>query len=483
MKSITKIEILSLIYTIMKIKRWCDFLSYIRESIEDKEFDPWILDEEVIKEYFHEAIDEGYQIEVRYGFVGQERQWNYKESRTQYVERFTKKMESGSNQPAISIIIKHTRQSSSNDVSDNLKFAYSIISEEADAEIAILDADGDIGNIDGIIAKDGLFFTETWNKVEGEEPIVTEAEGYIEFLVKQKETIKVSQTQLAKYYNWGSYEEKDGMLWVEYNLEDLSDQILSSSSNYKDLLINSESIYDNYWGSDHQPDIISLFDYLNKENKSLAVKALIKEYGGLEDFLRHISKKLDNKVYDEVKEIIEREVEGEESVEESEERKIGEITEYLLKDRYYNVLKQLSKDSEIIGDIKMSYGDWSANAHADANLEDIRGEFDSILNDNFTYRKGTREIEKEYKFSNGKYPTYKEEETFYLIRFDNKWIEETDFDDIENERLTSIFEDYLDKNGLNRFELNPLFSDYGDVDEKAWNKDVKSDLMRFLSKK
>ena len=463
----------------MKIKRWNDFLSYIRESVEDKQFNPWILDEDVIKEYFHESIDEGYYIYVQYGFLGQEKQWNYKEFKSQYVERFTKNMESGSNQPSISIIIKANKVSS-NDVSDNLKFAYSIISEEADAEISILDSDGDIGNINGIIAKDGLFFTETWNNVEGEEPTVTEAEGYIEFLVKQKETIKVSQTQLAKYYNWGSYEEKDGMLWVEYNLEDLSDEILSRGSNYKDLLINSEGIYDNYWGSDYQPDIISLFEYhLNKENKSLAVKALIKEYVGLEEFLRHISKKFDNKVYDEVKEIIEREVEGEES----EERKIGEITEYLLKDRYYNVLKQLSKDSEIIGDVKMLYGDWSANAHADANLEEIRNEFDSILDDNFTYIKGKREVEKEYKYSNGKYSTYKEEETFYLIRFDNKWIEETEFDDIENERLTSIFETYLDKNDLNRFELKPHFSDYGDVDDVKWNKDVKSDLMRFLSKK
>jgi len=44
----------------MKIKRWNDFLSYIRESVEDKQFNPWILDEDVIKEYFHEAIDEGY---------------------------------------------------------------------------------------------------------------------------------------------------------------------------------------------------------------------------------------------------------------------------------------------------------------------------------------------------------------------------------------------------------------------------------------
>jgi hypothetical protein len=283
----------------MKIKRWNDFISYIKESKEtEEEFNPWMLDEDDIRDYFQESIDEGYQIEVRYGFVGEERMWNYKESRTHYVERFTKKMESGNNTPAISILIT-SEKVSSNDVSDNLKFAYSIIAEEADGDISILDNDGEIGDIEGIIAKEGLFFTETWNNVEGKEPTITEADGYVEFLVKKKQAVKITQTQLAKYYDWSRYEEKDDSIYVEYNLEDLSDLLLSRDSNYKDLLIDGSGIYDSYWGSDYQPDFNSLFEYhLDKENKVLAVNALIKEAGGLKDFVNYIGDECDDMVYD-----------------------------------------------------------------------------------------------------------------------------------------------------------------------------------------
>jgi hypothetical protein len=451
----------------MRIKRWNDFLSYIKESKEE-EFNPWNLDEDDIRDYFQESIDEGYQIEVRYGFVGEERMWNYKESRTHYVERFTKKMESGNNTPAISILITGEKISNT-DVSENLKFAYSIISEEADAEIAILDQDGEIGNIDGIIAKNGLFYTETWNNVVGKEPIVAEVEGYVEFLVKKKEKIKVSPKQLVEYYNWGSYEEKDGKIFVDYSLEDLADEILSRDSNYKNLLINGEGIYDSYWGSDYQPDFNSLFQYnLDKENEVLFVKALIKETGGLEQFVSHIGDECDDMVYDDIKVMKEE-----------------EMIEYLLKERFYKTLKQMSSDSEILSEIKQSYGDWASQAHADANLQEIRSEFDEILDDNFTYEKGTREVEKKSKLNkdeNGNWRTYREDETFYLIQFSNEWIEDMEIDDIEGENLTSIFEQYLYKNSMTGYELKPYFSDYGDMDEKAWNKDVKSDLLRFLGK-
>jgi hypothetical protein len=466
----------------MKIKRWNDFLSYIKESKEE-EFNPWNLEEDDIRDYFQESIDEGYQIEVRYGFVGQQRMWNYKESRTHYVERFTKKMESGNNTPAISILIT-SEKVSSNDVSDNLKFAYSIIAEEADADISILDNDGEIGDIEGIIAKEGLFFTETWNNVEGKEPTITEADGYVEFLVKKKQQIKITQTQLAKYYDWSRYEEKDGMLYVEYNLEDLSDLLLSRDSNYKDLLIDGSGIYDSYWGNDYQPDFNSLFDYyLDKENKSLFVKALIKDAGGLEQFVSHIGDECDDMVYDTIKVMIE-DKEGEPETT-KEERKIKDITEYLLKERFYNTLKQMSNDSELLSDIKQSYGDWSSNAHAEKNLEEIRSEFDEILDDNFTYIKGTREVEKKSKFNkdeNGNWRTYKEEETFYLIGFSNDWMEDFESSDLEEESLETIFSEYCYKTEKTGYELKPHFSDYGDVDDKEWNKDVKSDLLRFLNK-
>ena len=467
----------------MKIKRWNDFLSYIKESKEEEEFNPWNLDEDDIRDYFQESIDEGYQIEVRYGFVGQQRMWNYKESRTHYVERFTKKMESGNNTPAISILIT-CEDVSKNDVSDNLKFAYSIIAEEADADISILDNDGEIGDIEGIITKGGLFFTETWNNIEGKEPTITEADEYVEFLVKKKQQIKITQTQLAKYYDWSRYEEKDGILYVEYNLEDLSDLLLSRDSNYKDLLIDGSSIYDSYWGNDYQPDFNSLFQYhLDKENKALAVKALIKEAGGLEDFVNYIGDECDDMVYDAIKAMME-DKEGEPETT-KEERKIKDITEYLLKERFYNTLKQMSQNSEMIGDIKQLYGDWASNAHAETNLQQIKDEFDEILDDNFTYIKGTREVEKKSKFNkdeNGNWRTYKEEETFYLIRFSNDWMEDFESSDLEGESLETIFSEYCYKNDKTGYELKPHFSDYGDVDEKEWNKDVKSDLLRFLNK-
>ena len=455
----------------MKIKRWNDFLSYIKESKEEAEFNPWMLDEDDIRDYFQESIDEGYQIEVRYGFVGEERIWNYKESKSHSVERFTKKMESGNNTPAISILIT-SEKVSSNDVSDNLKFAYSIIAEEADADISILSITiwqrRFIGDIEGITAKGGLFFTDaTWNTGSLSKP--EEVDGYVEFLVKKKQQIKITQMQLAKYYDWSRYEEKDGMLYVEYNLEDLSDLLLSRGSNYKDLLIDGSGIYDSYWGNDYQPDFNSLFEYyLDKENKALAVKVLIKETGGLEQFVSHIGDECDDMVYDAVKEMNE-----------------NQLIEYLLKERFYNTLKQMSQDSEMIGDIKQLYGDWASNAHAEANLQQIKDEFDEIIDDNFTYIKGKREIDKKSKFNkdeNGNWRTYKEEETFYLIRFSNDWIEDFEIDDLEEESLETIFSEYCYKTEKTGYELKPHFSDYGHVDDKEWNKDVKSDLLRFLNK-
>jgi len=442
----------------MRIKRWNDFLSYIKESKEIKEIGFWKLDEDDIRDYFQESIDEGYQIEVEFGFVGETRSWNYKEQKSTTLERFTKKMTSGMNTPAISILITGEKVSS-NDVSDNLKFAYSIISEEADAEIAILDQDGDIGGIDGIVAKGGLFYTDTWN----ENPEVQEAEGHVEFLVKQKEDVKITQKQLAEYYKWGSYEEKGDLIFVDYSLEDLADEILKRDSSYKDLLIygHEGGIYDNYFGSDYQPDLIYLFQYyLDKDNQALLAKAMIKEAGGFDGFVSQIEN-------DKLKSMKEE-----------------ELIEYLLKERFYSTLKQLSTDSEILSDIQQSYGDWASQAHADTNLEEIRSAFDEILNKDFTYEKGTREVEKKskYKDENGNTRTYTELETFYLIHFSNDWIEDMEIDDLENERLTNIFEQYIYNNNMTGYELNPYFSDYGNVDEKAWNKDIKSDLLRFLNK-
>jgi hypothetical protein len=465
----------------MKIKRWDDFLFYIKETKSIKDIEFWKIDEDSIIEYFQESIDEGYKIEVDFGFVGDERIWDSKEQRTIKVERFTKKILSGNIQPAISIIITGDNVSD-NDVSENLKFAYDIISEKVDSDIVLLfdglESAQEVVEIDGIIAKDGLFYIDPSNPENKPEEA-----GNIEFFVKQKEEVKITQLELAQYYNWSSYEVKGDSIFVDYSLEDLADELLTRDDRFKSLLIRGEEgeMSERYYGGDYQPDLISLFEYyLDKDNKILLVKALIKETGGLKQFVDHIGDECDDMIYDEVKVMME-DKEGEPETE-KEERKINDITDYLLKERFYKTLEQISKDSEILSDIKQSYGDWAANAHADVNLKEIRAEFDEILDNNFKYEKGRREVEikSKHKDENGNSRTYKVEETFYLIQFSNDWLEDFDFDYIEGESLTTIFEEYCGNNELTRHVLEPNFSDYGDVDDKAWNKDVKSDLLRFL---
>ena len=61
-------------------------------------------------------------------------------------------------------------------------------------------------------------------------------------------------------------------------------------------------------------------------------------------------------------------------------------------------------------------------------------------------------------------------------------MEDFEVDDLEQESLETIFSEYCYKTEKTGYELKPHFSDNGDVDDKEWKKDVKSDLLRFLNK-
>jgi len=100
----------------------------------------------------------------------------------------------------------------------------------------------------------------------------------------------------------------------------MADNLLSRRSSYKDTLVYGTD-YDNYESHYYQPDIDSLFRYdLKKENEILAIKALIKELGGLEEFI----KECDN--------------------ENLEGKSEDEIINFLLKERFYSTLEQLCKE-------------------------------------------------------------------------------------------------------------------------------------------
>jgi len=451
----------------MKLKRYTQFISEsIKEQVEEKTL--WKLTEDDITDYMLEITDAGYYVSVEFGFVEKVKQYSYKDGQRVESEKeiFTDKVKAGDEvRPAYWIKIDKSDRIKKDDVTSTFQFACSIIAEEANAEIKINDSDGNLGDIDGIVIKDGLFFTDNWNSSE---PELLEADDYIAIFAKSKDTVEFTEEDLVKYYNWSDAIIKEGKVYVEVNLEDMSDIMLSRSSSYKDILVNGEeNMYDNYYGSDYQPDIPSMVQYsLTKENNHLLIKAMIKEVGGLENMINHIGDECSDEAYESVK--------GK-----SEE----EVIDFLLKERFYETLKQLCKNSEICQEIRQTIGDWEMNAHVDSNYQSILDEFDEIVEKEFTYTKDKREVTKYYtsKDAEGNQTRreYKELDTFYTIPYSNDWIDNEDADRLQGNSLFDIFKDWCGEQYFT-YNLEPHFSDYGDVDSKALNQEIKGDLERYL---
>jgi hypothetical protein len=444
----------------MKLKKYLEFIKEsIKEDIEEQSI--WKVTEDEIQDYLRDLDDEGYIIEVEFGFCQKVTQHQYNKPTTEK-DVFTEKVLAGDSiRPSYWIRISESSRVSNEDVSDSIKFAYSIIKEKADADISIHDEDGDIGDIEGIEVKGGLFFTDNWNSPE---PELLEADGYISLFVKQKEVIKFTQADLVDYYEWESgCEVKGDNIYIEVDIEDMADVMLSRNSDYKDILVKGEeSMYDNYHGHDYQPDIQSMFQYsLTKENEILLVKSMIKEIGGLEIFISEF--KNEN-------------LEGK-----SEE----EVIEFLLKERFYETLKKLCKDSEICQEVRQNIGDWEMNAHVDRNYKEVLDEFDEIVEKEFSYTKTEKEVTKYYtsKDTEGNQTKreYQVTETFYIIQFNNDWTENTDAEYLKGRDLVDLFKEYCGEMSFN-YKIEPHFSDWGDVDKVALNKDINSDLKRYLPK-
>jgi hypothetical protein len=440
------------------IKKYLQFISEsIKEQIEEKTL--WKLTEDDITDYMLEITDAGYFVSVQFGFSEKVKRGAYKNGEWVETEKdvFTDKVKAGDKViPSYWISIHKGHKIKNDDVTSTFQFACSIIAEEANAEISIHDADGNIGDIDGIEIKGGLFFTDNWNSSE---PELLEANDYIAIFAQSKETVEFTEEDLVKYYNWSDAIIKDGKVYVEVDLEDMSDIMLSRKSSYKDILVKGEEdLYDNYYGSDYQPDIPSMIQYtLNNENNHLLIKAMIKEIGGLENLISE-NEDLEGKTEE-------------------------EVIEFLLKERLYETLKQLCKNSEICQEVRQTIGDWEMNAHVDSNYQSILDEFDEIVEKEFTYTKEKREVTKYYttKDADGNQTRreYQEMDTFYTIPYSNDWIDSEDADRLKGNSLFDIFKDWCGEQYFT-YEMKPNFSDYGDVDSKALNQEIKGDLERYL---
>ena len=448
----------------MKLKRYIQFIKEsIKEKIEDKSL--WKLDEDDIHEYLIDLTDAGYLITVGFGFCEKVKiAWKP----DSFKDVYTEKVKSGDSvRPSYWIQIETGRSVNNDDVTPALQFAHSIISEQANADVVICDADGNL-DLDKILLKGGLFInTEPEDDYSGEE-----AEKFIAFFVKQKDTVEISEVDLMEYYGWEVDEVKNGHLYLHIDLENMCDIMLDRKDKWKDILVGGmqDGFWDHYDSFDYQPDFNSLFQYtLSKENEVLLLKSMIKEVGGLDNFIGHIGDECSDEAYENVK--------GK-----SEE----EVINYLLKERFYDTLKQLCKNSDIYQDeVANTVADWEMNAHADANFKELSSKFDDIVGKEFEYTKIIKEVKKSYKSKdaegNQTVKEYTEEKDFYVIPFSNDWIEENDSEYLYNKNLKDIFDEWCGQQYFT-YEINPHFSDYGSVDKKELNSEIKFLLTKYLNR-
>lgn len=454
-----------------KIKKYLEFL---KESIETSSI--WKIDENKIREFLIELEDAEYIILVTFGFVGEKKEYFYNRP-TEYSEVFTEKILANElTNPAIQIEIQSNSKTSNVDVTDDFLASISALEMECDADIELHDDGGKLSQND-LLIKGGIFTgTEPDDEYSG-----TEIEGSLKLFVKFSNQIKFNPKQLADFYGWKCDEETEDNIYVHVDLEDMADNILSSKSQWvKTLVAGEEGLWDHYDISGYYPDINSLFQYtLDKDNANLLIKSMIKEAGGLEDIKRHIGDECDNDVYDKVKEMSEEEL-----IDYLKNKNDRYFTE-----RYKDTLKQLGRNSEIWSDINQTVADFELGAHVHDNYEELLSEFDRCVGDEFNFTKFKKEIEKSWKSKstdgNEVIHKYTEEETFYRIQFDNKWIDnemgyEWNSDELFKFNLDGIFREYC--GNLERYELKPRFSDYGHVDSKKMNSEINSILTKFLSK-
>ena len=446
----------------MKIK---NYIQFIKESLKE-DLDSgkiWELDEDQIREYLIELNDAGYLITVNFGFVKKHIIHYYNKPSVEK-DVYTENIVAGEEiRPAYNIVIEKSRDISKEDVSDAFKFACSIISDEGDCDISVRDSEGDLGDIEGIEIKGGFFYTDNWNSSE---PELLEAEDHIEIFAKQKNTIKITPKDLEEYYGWDVEVKKEGQLWAEMDLEDLADFILSSRSDYKDSLVKGqEYMWDYYELSNYYPEINSLFQYdLDKENEVLLVKSLIKELGGFEQTINHIGDECDNDVYETVKGMSEE-----------------ELISYLLKEIFYDTIKQLVSNSDVFTEIKSDVANWEMSAHCDDNHDEIVSAFDSIVSDELgQFEKVEKEVTKHYTTKDGRKVEYKDNITYYQFPYSNDWISDIDSEYLFNKELDQLFRDFIRESDINR-NLNPRISDYGSVNKEEMNKDIQAYLSRYLS--
>lgn len=402
------------------IKKYLEFISYIKEN--NQNLDNLYLTDDYIKEFFYELIyDYRYNIDIINGVFKQRKIYD-KNIFSFYTHVISGKVNKGYE---IFIEIPDKR------IDDNLTelFESSILRlihyTNYNYYLELDYYTKQKVKLDEVEFKDGMIVVEKTHQKYFNAIYV--------YLYDKEETF-ITDLQVVDYYNWKyDYKDEQDHVYIEYDFVQLVKDFLSDKDRYYNLLTNPDSIHDYYYSSDYEPDLESFFNYyLDKDNTQNLIEKMVDINGGYKKVIGVFE---DDKEYSE-----------------------SEIYTYLV-----NNPKKLQylDDTDLLDEITTLCGSYLCDAHIEENSNDIKTAFFKELNKIIQYD--------EVKL---------EDKTIYRIKFDSEWYIDRNYDsnDMSNfKHIADVMYEWIYHEGMT-FTINPYFSDYGDMDVKEFNKEVKSIL-------
>lgn len=460
----------------MRLKK---YLQFIKESANNDSM--YWIDEQKIKDIFQYIVDEEYALSITkvfFGYYGYSDNKFYNPNKNPEDDKLLMfdvseddvVLRGESYYPGYRIAIVKS-QYKGGDVTDEFQSAISQLKGEGYVVDTIEDEDGKT-NLENIHLDRGSIIT--WIPEKPGSPIsnnpdeMSDGDIYISsaelvILIHQPEEVKFTEKMLAEAYDWKCDKIEGDSIYCHIEIDDMARAILSSND-YKrwgSILEGGELDIGDYYGEGYYPEINSMFQYtLDKDNRILLIKALMQELGGLESTVKEL-------------------IDNDNTYESLSSKSEDEVIDFLLKERFLNGVKKLSRDSEIMGSVRETIADWERQAHCDQNWKDLISEFDECVSEVTEYTKFEKEVEKYYLRNipgteNKEKVYYKTNSTHYEIPFQDKWI--LDYGkSLRGYSLDALFMEWCSDDYTN-YELKPNFKDWGDVDSKDLNKEIASIL-------
>lgn len=405
------------------IKRYLQFIKEQKDSDTSTIWDKWPLTDDKIDELFIDMIDGGFGISPENVFIDVTGENSF-----ELIE--VADLDNEMIPCKVIIVTDPSGKVDNDDITDSLHTAIEYI-KSMDFKVVLRD-DGGVLDIDYIKVENDIIIDDG----EG-----LDLEGNLQILIYNEDVkVQIKELDLLEYYNWKADEIIGEHFYLYISQENLADYLLSRKDSYKEALINGLD-YDRYDNSDFRPDVNDLFQYhLDTENSKEVIRILVDEIGGLDGVNSEYD--LDYENYE-------------------------DLETYLLKDRYYTVLKDICKNSDLdlIRDIETNYSDLYLGEICSENEKDIESAFDKIVDDEL----------------DGSIKSNDDRGVFYKIKFNKEWTESLEYSDLKTMPLVDIFDEYAGQQYWNN-EIKPYFKDYVSIDDKTFNADVKRTLEWYQKK-